>query len=202
MFVSVLVHTALFAAAFTSTYFVCKYGPAKCAEYIGETLVLGTKLAAQFKLGMADIPIKHPAAMTGIVGMTLIALFLGSLFWFEIPSLSGRVSAVEMQLVQIDGRLNGVDGRLNGVDGRLNHIEQRLGNIEQRFDALNNAVNIRFDVMNNEMSRKFDVLGARMDIQQQSLHQLIILVGLRQVWHEKVPDVFGERNTTHKPETQ
>jgi archaellum component FlaC len=87
-----------------------------------------------------------------------------------------RLDAVDMQLLELGGRLNGVDlrldrvdERLSGIDGHLAGIDTRLGGMDKRFDGMDK----RFD----DMDKRFDAADQRADNMDGKLDQILVLLG-------------------------
>ncbi|MGH3430169.1 MAG: hypothetical protein ACRD3Q_11995 [Terriglobales bacterium] len=80
-----------------------------------------------------------------------------------------RLDAVDTQLVELGGRLNGVDLRLDRVDERLSGIDTRLDGMDKRFDGMDK----RFD----GMDRRFDLADHRADNMDGKLDQILVLLG-------------------------
>ena len=78
----------------------------------------------------------------------------------DLELLAGMINPINVQLGNINNRLDGIDARLDAVDTRLDGIDARLDAMDVRLDAMD----VRFDGIDarlDAMDVRFDEIDAR-----------------------------------------
>ena len=102
----------------------------------------------------------------------------------DLELLAGMINPINVQLGNINNRLDGIDARLDAVDTRLDGIDARLDAMDVRFDGIDarlDAMDVRFDEIDarfNRVENSLEMIDLKCDTNRKRLDDLSLDVKL------------------------
>ena len=87
----------------------------------------------------------------------------------DLELLAGMINPINVQLGNINNRLDGIDARLDAVDTRLDGIDARLDAMDVRLDGIDarlDAMDVRFDEIDarfNRVENRLEMIDLKCD---------------------------------------
>ena len=82
----------------------------------------------------------------------------------DLELLAGMINPINVQLGNINNRLDGIDARLDAVDTRLDGIDARLDSMDVRFDGI--------DARFNRVENRLEMIDFKCDTNRKRLDDL------------------------------
>ena len=82
----------------------------------------------------------------------------------DLELLAGMINPINVQLGNINNRLDGIDARLDAVDTRLDGIDARLDAMDVRFDEI--------DALFNRVENRLEMIDLKCDTNRKRLDDL------------------------------